>query len=407
MKPCPIDSSPWRYFADYYFAGTPIRRRVSENWGQYEARYESVLQKGDPIADSLAQAIIDRRVSRADFELALTRGIDAVRQPDSTLREFFAHVDQLPDGIDMAAVDRGSAVLKQLPITVLLTHGIVAGFVFAAINPNSAIPLSLNQSIARATRRRYIETTKYVADTIATGGLQRFGGGFQSACRVRLVHAFVRTEIVRHYDWNFHAYGAPIHPVALIAAAAVPDVWAVRFAEKHGCRFSDRDLQDVAAHNARLAYLHGVPIELIPTDYESFCDVLCWAICQSALPLPEDRAAALSVLQPLLENGYPLSTNAAINWFFNQTVYTASRSILGDTLCDAYDIPTSRQSGPLSVALAGINRMLVAAQRLPATRSIYRRGTSLYWNISVPRLVEKITGQSQVSYATTVVHRSR
>lgn len=397
----PIDASPWQQFADHYFAGTPSRQRVADRWEEFERRYAPLRQSGDPGADSVAQALIDRRISRADFERALTLGIDAVDELDPVLGDFFAQIDQVPDGIDMDAVRRGGFLLKQIPITVFVTHGVVAGFVFAAINPNSAIPLSLNQSIARATRRRYIETTQYVADTAAAGGLERFGPGLQAACRVRLVHALIRIEIARHYDWNSTAYGAPINPIALLAAAAVPDVWAARFAERHGCRFTPDQLRDITMHNAYLCYLQGVPPEFLITDYQGYCDYLCWAICQSDLPLPEDHERALSVLKPLLENGYPLSGNGLANWFFNQTIFTATRQIMGDRICDAYGIPRSRQAVSLAAALTILNRVLITARSTPGLRRLYRRGTERYWDVTIPRLVNRITGERTVTYATT------
>lgn len=401
VKECPIDSSPWRQFSDYYFAGTPTRQRVQSNWDQFESQYADARRMGDPLADPLGRAIIDRKINRVDFELALTRGIDAVAEPDPILVAFFDQIDQIPACIDIEAVERGGKLLKQIPITVLVTHGVVAGFIFAAINPNSAIPLSLNKSIVQATRKRYIETTKYVADTAAAGGMRRFGRGLQAACRVRLVHAFVRTEIERHFQWNAAAYDAPINPIPMLAAAAVPDVWATRFAQRNGCHFTADELDDIAAHNRYLAYLHGVPTDLLPSDYDSYCDFLCWAICQSELPLAEDRPRAMSVLRPLLQNGYPLSTHAITNWFFNQTIFTATRTIMGSDICDAYDIPHSRHAGTLSAALSVVNGMLVTARRTPGLKPIYQRGTNRYWEVTVPQLVQRITGEKQVSYTAT------
>ena len=48
-----------------------------------------------------------------------------------------------------------------------------------------------------------------------------------------------------------------------------------------------------------------------------------------------------------------------------------------------------------------MNNMLVGARRLPALNPIYKKGTSRYWDVSVPHMVEKITGKSHVSYAKT------
>jgi len=401
MNRCPIDNSPWNQLADYYFSGTSVRDHVALNWDRYESKYEPVLQMGDDIADPLASAIIDRRVKQDDFEQALTRGIDTLADPDPTLQTFFSGVDHIPACIDIDSVARGAAVLRQVPITVGITHGVVAGFLFAAMNADSSIPLSLNKSIAQATRRRYIETTKYVSDTLTEKGMERFGVGFQSACRVRLVHAFVRTEIVRHFPWNSEAYHAPIHPVALLLVSSVTGVWGTRYAERNGCHFSPDELRDIASHNAYMAYLQGVPEDLLIPDYDLFCEHIYWSICRSPLPLPDDHSRALSVLQPLLENGYPLSSNRFASWFFNQTILTSTRSLMGDKICNAFDVPRSRMAKPLAIALAGMNRLLIGARRSAMLNPIYKKVTSHYWDVTIPHLVEKITGKDRVSYAAT------
>ena len=74
---------------------------------------------------------------------------------------------------------------------------------------------------------------------------------------------------------------------------------------------------------------------------------------------------------------------------------------MGDEICDAFDVPRSRGSKPLSAELSAMNNMLVGARRLPALNPIYKKGTSRYWDVSVPHMVEKITGKSHVSYAKT------
>jgi hypothetical protein len=45
----PIDIPPWFQFTDYYFAGTPARHRVADDWQAFESKCESVLEMEDEI----------------------------------------------------------------------------------------------------------------------------------------------------------------------------------------------------------------------------------------------------------------------------------------------------------------------------------------------------------------------
>lgn len=59
------------------------------------------------------------------------------------------------------------------------------------------LTLSLNEAIVESTHKRYVETAKYVHDLLTDPAGTN---AFRTACRVRLLHGFVRAEIERHVD---------------------------------------------------------------------------------------------------------------------------------------------------------------------------------------------------------------
>lgn len=394
----PSTERPWRHFADSYYAATDVPRRVERELDGLRARFAPMYRVADPAADPLAAAIIDRRIARSDFDTAVANGIDAVADAPAELRAFLDSVDGVASVLDLDAVARGAGVFRRLPPIVSVIHGAIAGFTYAAIMPNSAIALSLNRRMVEATRRRYIETAKYVADSVSRDGQDRFSAAFTTACRVRLVHAFVRTEIERHVDWNTDAYAPPINMAAVQVAAAVSGSWVVPFAEQRGYRFSPAQKDDLAAFTAYSAFLQGVPAEHLLSTHDALSEFVYLYLLDSPVPLPEDRAAAMSVLGPLVTNGYPISANTTVARLFNQYLLAETRSAFGDGLSDDWSIPAARTGRALMPVVGVANLLLSTMQRVPALEQAYRRINERYWEVAVPTMLERLTGSTHTSF---------
>ena len=181
---------PWQHFADYYYAGTESKRRVDTDPQHYSNRWAHLHTMGDAAADRLAAAIIDRRISRAAFEEALVDGLPETANAAPEIVEFLAPVRTLPARLDRDAIARGAEAFRRLPMPAWAAHGAIAGFMFGAVSPNSALTLALNEAIIESTHKRYVETAKYVHDLLVDPA---GSSAFRTGCRVRLVHGFVRT----------------------------------------------------------------------------------------------------------------------------------------------------------------------------------------------------------------------
>jgi hypothetical protein len=391
--------SPWQRLLDYYYGGTDVERQVVDgDWSRAD-EFLSAAWIGDDIGDNLARAIIAGDIERSQFERALETGPQA-SQPKA-LRTFIKGATEFPERLDLESARRGAEVYRKLPPFLLIPHGIISGFVLAAITPNAAIPLSLNANIARATRRRYMRTARYVADLVEPGGLLPDGAGFQSACRIRLVHGFVRSEIKRHFDWKWDSYGAPISAFALLTAASVTGSWAMHYAETQGCIFTDQERADMAMFTAWQAFMNGVPEEYLMYTDKDWSEYIYWSVYHGGLPEPDDKWRAMSVLQPLLKNGYPLTDNKELDGAFNSFMLAVAREMLGSALCDEFDIGRSRIGQLLTKPVKVLNR---AASSIHATRhrkSLYEQFCDVWWDRHVPYMVERITGQRTTNYESS------
>lgn len=396
-----IHGSPWQTLLDFYFKDTETERRFGLNRLAPHDRVWRSAWVGDEPAETLGSAIISGKLSRSQFERGL-RTLQLSKAPEP-VREFIEPILELPDGLDIEAAERGAAVYRELPPSLPTTHGIVAGFVVAAITPNAAIPLSLNANVARATQQRYMRTARYVVDLMAPGALRPYGSGFRSACRVRLVHGFVRSEISRHFDWNRQAYGVPIHAGALLTAAAVTGTWALVWAELQGCRFSQREKDDMAQFTAWQAHVHGVPSDLLVYTDVEWRDLIYRSVYYGGLPRAEDTHRARSVLGPLLGNGYPLTQRERLDDLFNAHVAEATRRILGDAMSDAFGVRGSRvgtlMRAPASLSMQALVRAHSERRRSRVHRRVYARVCDRWWDKMVPGMVQKVTGARDTDYS--------
>ncbi|BBZ33641.1 oxygenase MpaB family protein [Mycolicibacterium confluentis] len=386
---------PWQHFADYYYAGTPSKRRVDADREWYAKKWGHLTTMGDDAADRLAVAIIDKRVARADFEAALTNGVSDAVDFAPEIVEFIAPRQTLPACLDAEAIARGAKAYRRLPMPAWVAHGAIAGFIFGAISPNSSMTLSLNEAIVESTHKRYVETAKYVHDLLVDPA---GSSAFQTGCRVRLVHGFVRTEISRHVQWNTEAYGTPINLAPMLVAAAVEGPWAVPLLEKQGYRLTAQEKDDIAMFSAYQSFLQGVPEEELLTTHDDYSDFLYFYLSSDSVPLPEDRPAAEKVLRPLIANGYPISSSQAVTDLFNAFILAETRRSFGPEISREWgiDVPAA---GLVVAPIAGVlNRALGFARRMPLTRPLCDKLADNMVYSTMPQMVKRVTGSSDVKF---------
>ena len=197
-------------------APTPylLRRFLGRPLAPSEAEYQAVteaLWHGDPAMDTLVDWMYDHgtREGRALFEQALEQGIDAVPAAPEPLRSFFERVDRRPDWVDPALIDEGARFIHRTGLTatyVLRDLALMGGYLLSGFNQS----LVLTGALSQGTARRVAETGKWWIDCTEPGGLDRFGEGFKTTLRVRLVHSLVRRNLSGRQEWEAARWGLPL-----------------------------------------------------------------------------------------------------------------------------------------------------------------------------------------------------
>lgn len=194
--------------------GAPLAPTAAE-WRAIEA----ALWRGDPPMDELvAWMFEDRpRERKAKFERALTGGIESLHAAPEPLRAFFALVDRDPPWLDrerLPAGIRASRLAGDAGFYVLRDLALMGGYsYFNSMNHT----LALAGALTKDTALRIGETGKWLTDVTEDGGLERFGPGFVSTLRVRLIHALIRRAVARRPEWDAERWGVPINQVDMLA----------------------------------------------------------------------------------------------------------------------------------------------------------------------------------------------
>ncbi|NPU93902.1 MAG: DUF2236 domain-containing protein [Gammaproteobacteria bacterium] len=196
------------------FFGKPLAPSQDE-W----QRMELALWQGDPAMDKVVDWMFEvgPRHSKPLFDQALQRGIDSLTDPPPVLQEFFAIVDQAPPWLNRTRLEKGVNVAHltgTVSFYVLRDMALMGGYAyFNSMNQT----LAATGALSKDTALRLGETGKWLNDVTEPHGMERFGPGFITTLRVRLVHALVRRHLQNKAEWEPEKWGIPINQVDMLA----------------------------------------------------------------------------------------------------------------------------------------------------------------------------------------------
>lgn len=221
-RPAPARLMPWQSarkkrlpdFITRPLFGKPLAPSAEE-WQQLQ----DALWQGDPAMDKVVEWMFadGPRHTKPLFDQALEQGIDSLNDPPAALREFFALIDNDPPWLDRSLLEpavQASHLVGEVSFFVLRDMALMGGYVlFNSMNQT----LASSGSLRKDTSLRLGETGKWLNDVTEPEGLSRFGAGFKTTIRVRMVHALVRRNLQNKKDWDAARWGLPINQVDMTA----------------------------------------------------------------------------------------------------------------------------------------------------------------------------------------------
>lgn len=234
------------------------RKRAQPSPEQWQRLGEALLE-GDPLMDSVVDWMdeVGASTGRRDFNLALNQGVDSIKQVSGPLAALFSQVDPIPDWLDHDRLERGlnaSALAGKTGMRVLRDLGLMAGYQASAINRT----LIMTGTLEKGAARRLAETTKWWLDCTRPGGLDRFGDGFKTTLRVRLIHALVRRHISARTEWDCALWGLPVNQLDMQATYLAFSVLYLQGQRLMGTLISSRESEDIMHLWRYIGWLMGV-----------------------------------------------------------------------------------------------------------------------------------------------------
>ena len=239
-------------------------------------RIRNYTMMGDRVADAYA-ALIPQYGFRqlvAMLERACDHGLDALSDPPAELVAFIEAMEDTPDWVDMAMVERGAAH-ERIPLATISPFAIRGAFIATFMNKYTALPMTMTGTLSDAkSARRVFETASFFTATAMPSAMQRHGAGFKAAAKVRLMHSMVRFNIMRTGKWDVSTYGIPIPQVDQMPAGLIGIfLLSFKLLAKGRTTFTTQERERVEMARYR-CFLLGLPQALLGETPEEIVDLM-------------------------------------------------------------------------------------------------------------------------------------
>jgi hypothetical protein len=263
-----------------------------------------MTHQGDPLADAVIQALAEANPQdKSQLQQGISQGLSSLAQPLPALHAFLASAEHLPDWVEIPRLQRGSEANLLVGYTWILFSLGPGSLTHTYSSPSIANILVHTGNLTKMASRRLAETGFWHVVSILPGGLQRGADGYIHNLQVRLLHARVRTTLLKH-GWDDTAGIVPINQVEM--ARTWLDVTYVPFnaLQKFGITFSKNELADLYHFWQYIAYLLGIDERLYRevTDQDSARELL--ALIDSTMEGANEHSRAL--VQAMLQSAAEL-----------------------------------------------------------------------------------------------------
>ncbi len=352
----------------------------------YGDRVDAVLPwlwVADPLADNVAAAMRTRPASSENFYQALEHGRQSAPALPAPMERFLDNVEAVPEWVDWSRINRAG--------TLFFRTGIAGGIVLGAkslcygyCSPGGNKPLIMTGRLSSsAMSMRLVETSRYVVETCRSGGLQRFGRGFQLAIRVRLMHAVVRNLLQSNPAWSNERWGVPINQHDMLGTALLFSQSFVEGIRQFGFSVSTTEAEDYLHLWRYATYLMGLDESLFPKD-EADALVLADIILRTQGAPDADARTLVDALvrAPLsrAEREHHRVRGAAAQVAAG---YGFCRTLLGPELSDALALPKDKWR----FAIPAISKVVAALEpireRVPALEHRLAAAGHRHWERAI------------------------
>lgn len=342
--------------------------------------YLTGMWHGDPLADAFVadlSALGHGRGMRM-LRTACREGIEAVPQAPDSLRDLMAFVADVPDWVDLAAIDRATAQVGRYTRQAGITLG-AASLVSGYANSAASRPLEMTGRYIESAGMRTIEVGSWLVAASSAGGLLPGAEGLEMTLRVRIIHALVRASLLDDPRWDLPAWGVPINQsyqaYTLIEFCLIP----LRAMRAIGAPLDAAERAGYYARWRYIGHLMGIESNLLPRNEQE--QERLEEIYLLTRPEVDDycRDLVASINREFLVPEVELLLPRRLHPVAPTLVAALERVFLSDEICDELGIRRTRLAavirtvGPVLAAVnGGLDRIPGVRQRRTTAGERYR-----------------------------------
>lgn len=340
---------------------------------------QQALMQGDPLADALAPQLTGAKRDnvRQQLDDALQRGSRRLRRRNDSLtpelRLLLQHAEQLPRWLDSKLLEIGARTSMRTSLAgsfILRDLSLMGGYRSSGANK----PLTFTHALQAATFRRLEETMCFWMDVSLPGNMSRYQPGYQSAVRVRVMHAVARAGILNSGRWRSCDWGLPINQADMLATNLLFSASYIIGLKELGIRLSQEEQLGLVHLWRYVGYLMGVKEELLPEDVTSAMRT-AWLIGATQPEADEDSRRLAEALR-LAPYARPEYRGRA--WLARAEEHYRtglSRYLMGDEAADELGLPDTPAKHLPRWSKPWINGIEIVREHVPmATRVAERIG---------------------------------
>ena len=236
-------------------------------------------------SDELADQVVDElfkqmhpRDGRQLLAKAVEQGLEALDTEavgiPNKFRELLQQAETLPAWYNHEKIELAYHVVHRcgrFGMYALGDFALLGGYSNSDISKPLAFTGALNGS---SSFDRVSETTSLWLDVTEPSGLQRGAKGYQSAVKVRVMHALIRQKLNQHPEWQNEEWGLPINSADAVATNVGFSMVMLLGCKMIGMRFTDEETEAVLHLWKYIGYLMGDPADWLPETAQEGVDAL-------------------------------------------------------------------------------------------------------------------------------------
>jgi hypothetical protein len=236
------------------------------------AAFGEYLMQGDEPADRAAKDLFAAGQNHGrNFKLMRsilegeTKGINDL---PASFTELINNIRQDPVWLDRQRLENGARVCRRLGVNAMSVLGDLA-LLGGYANPDISKPLVFTGQLqGENTFDRLAETSQFWYDVTRPLSMEIGAKGFNSAIRVRMMHAIVRQRLLAHPDWDSESWGWPINKADSLSTNVGFSMAMIYGVRMLGFHLTNREIEDILHLWRYIGYLMGDDPDWLPKTLE-------------------------------------------------------------------------------------------------------------------------------------------